>query len=93
MMATAELYRYDHAPLQDGDQMDQPAFHALYEASGPQFRAELIGGTVHLMTPVSDEHSAPHTVIVLWLGEFGMAAPGTVVRIDPTVILGPRSEP
>jgi hypothetical protein len=39
-------------PLEAGDRLDQRAFHERYERMGPGVRAELIGGEVHMPSPV-----------------------------------------
>jgi hypothetical protein len=36
-------------PLENGDRLDQPTFHARYERMPEDFRAELIGGIVPLV--------------------------------------------
>ncbi len=42
--------------LIEGQRLDQPTFHALYEAMPPGTRAELIDGVVYMPSPVSDAH-------------------------------------
>ena len=39
-------------PLVEGQRLDQPTFHALYEAMPPGTRAELINGVVYMPSPV-----------------------------------------
>ena len=43
-------------PLVAGQRLDQPTFHERYEAMPPETRAELIGGVVHMPSPLSDDH-------------------------------------
>ena len=38
--------------LVEGQRLDQPTFHALYEAMPPGTRAELIDGVVYMPSPV-----------------------------------------
>jgi hypothetical protein len=38
--------------LMEGQDLDQPTFHALYEAMPPGTRAELIDGVVYMPSPV-----------------------------------------
>jgi hypothetical protein len=42
--------------LVEGQRLDQPTFHALYEAMPPGTRAELIDGVVYLPSPVGLDH-------------------------------------
>ena len=42
--------------LVEGQRLDQPTFHALYEAMPPGTRAELINGVVFMPNPVGLEH-------------------------------------
>src|SRR5271157_5735087 len=43
--------------LIEGQRLDQPAFHALYEATPPGTRVELVGGVVYMPSPVGREHA------------------------------------
>lgn len=80
--------------LRDGDAMDQPVFHALYEASPPDLRAELIGGIVRIMpSPVTDDHSVIHAHLVVWLGVFSGTTIALRAQATPSLVLGSRSEP
>ena len=38
--------------LVEGQRLDQPTFHALYEAMPPGTRAELIDGVVYMPSPL-----------------------------------------
>jgi hypothetical protein len=38
-------------PLENGDHLDQPTFHARYQAMPEHCRAELIGGIVYMPSP------------------------------------------
>ena len=80
-------------PLREGERMDQPTFHALYLGSPPDFRAELIGGVVHVMSPVSQDHSGASFTLAWWLGAYRLSTPGVFGRSEGTVILGEQSEP
>ena len=55
------------APLRNGDVLDQPTFHARYLATRAGVRAELIGGVVHVPSPVTNWHSIYHYAVVGWL--------------------------
>jgi hypothetical protein len=80
-------------PLQNGDQLDQPTFHARYEAMPEDCRAELIGGIVYMASPQKLPHSTAHVRVSHWLGEYAEATPGTEALLNNTQILGPDSEP
>jgi Uma2 family endonuclease len=79
--------------LEPGDHLDQPTFHARYEASPAHVRAELIEGNVYMPSPVKLPHSDAHGETLHWLFTFRDATQGTRVCVTPTVVLGPRSEP
>ena len=80
-------------PLEAGDRLDQPTFHARYQRMPPGFRAELIGGIVYVPSPVRLRHGRPYTNAILWLGRFEELTPGVEVSADLTTILGNDSEP
>ena len=82
----------DH-PLEAGDRLDQKTFHARYERMPPGFRAELIGGVVHVPSPVRLRHGRPFTNVIHWLGIYENATPGVEGVADVTAILGDDSEP
>jgi Uma2 family endonuclease len=93
-MATAKPPRSKYLPpLENGDRLDQKTFHARYEAMPEDFRAELIGGIVHLPSPQKIPHSETQLLVVRWLDEYAEATPGTVPLLNNTQILGPDSEP
>ncbi len=81
------------APFEDGDVLDQPTFHKLYEAAPEGFRAELIGGIVHLPSPVSMRHGKPHSVLGTWLECYSSGTDGTEAFIDISAIMSGDSEP
>src|SRR5207245_2120719 len=80
-------------PLEAGDHLDQPTFHERYLAMPPNVKAELIGGIVHMPSPLKLPHSGCHADVVTWLGVYKASTPGTDVRDNATTILGPESEP
>lgn len=80
--------------LENGSRMDQRTFHALYLKSPEGFKAELIGGTVYVMSsPVSPLHGRSHFRVGYWLGLYSDATPGTDVLDNTTSVLGSESEP
>lgn len=79
--------------LHPGDCLDQPTFHARYEAMPEDTRAELIGGVVYMPSPLSLSHGSHHAWLITWLGNYFIATPGTNVVDNATTILGKDSEP
>jgi Uma2 family endonuclease len=87
--------KMDTAPkiLVEGQRLDQPTFHALYEAMPPGTRAELIDGVVFMPSPVGDAHGRDHVPVIVWLGYYAERTPGLEVLACATTILGWKSEP
>ena len=80
--------------LENGSSMDQPTFHALYERTPEGFKAELIGGTVYVMSsPVSLDHGKNHSRLVRWLCTYADETAGTEIGDNTTSVLGDESEP
>jgi len=79
-------------PLENGDRLDQKTFHARYSAMPKHVRAELIGGIVHMPSPLKPRHGAMHMRVNHWLVEYKDATPGTEVYDNTTAILGEESE-
>src|SRR5205809_7096269 len=65
--------------LENGSTMDQKTFHALYLKTPEGFKAELIGGTVYVMSsPVSLLHGKPHARVVYWLALYSDRTSGSM---------------
>jgi Uma2 family endonuclease len=79
--------------LVEGQRLDQPTFHALYEAMPPGTRAELIDGVVCMPSPVGMAHGVAHVPILVWLAYYKEKTPGVQVLDNATTILGWKSEP
>jgi Uma2 family endonuclease len=79
--------------LVEGQHLDQPTFHALYEAMPPGTRAELIDGVVHLPSPVGLRHGSAQVPVILWLDYYAEKTPGVQALSSVTTILGKKSEP
>ena len=79
--------------LFEGNKLDQPTFHRLYEQTPQGFKAELIGGIVHVASPVGIAHNDPHVLVIAWLSNYAVAKPNTHVLDNATVILDDQSEP
>ncbi len=80
-------------PLIEGQRLDQPTFHARYEAMPPGTRAELINGVVYMPSPVRLEHGRAHGPAYGWLDYYSENTPGIETLIDTSTILSFRSEP
>jgi len=78
--------------LVEGERLDQPTFHALYEAMPPGTRAELIDGVVYLPSPVGRSHGRAQVPAIVWLGCYAENTPGVEVLDNATTILGWKSE-
>ncbi len=62
--------------LVEGQRLDQPTFHALYEAMPPGTRAELINGVVFMPSPVGHAHGRAHAPVIVWLHYYAEHTPG-----------------
>jgi Uma2 family endonuclease len=79
--------------LVEGQRLDQPTFHALYEAMPPGTRAELINGVVLMPSPVGPAHGRAHIPTLVWLDYYGEATPGVEALDNTSTALGLKSEP
>jgi len=79
--------------LENGEQLTQVEFHRRYAVCTDDFKAELIGGIVHMPSPLRRPHAAHHAELsgALWL--YKAATPGLEVLDNATTILGGSSEP
>jgi Uma2 family endonuclease len=78
--------------LIDGQRLDQPTFHALYEAMAPGTRAELIKGVVRKPIPVEIEHSLAHVPALVWLSYYQENTTGVEALDNASTALGLKSE-
>ncbi len=78
--------------LEPGDHLDQPTFHARYQAMPEEEKIELIGGVVYMPAALRTPHGRYHALLMNWLGDYWVATPGTDLFDNATVILGPESE-
>jgi Uma2 family endonuclease len=79
--------------LHSGDRMTREEFHRIYEKMPEDFKAELIGGTVYVASPLKDKHGSAHVDWAALLGIYKAATPGVGAGDSSTVILGGDSEP
>src|SRR4051794_15914228 len=82
-----------YLPLEPGDHLDQPTFHSRYRAMPSHIRAELIGGVVHMPSPVRRPHGKFHVKLLRWLDTYTDDTPRTEALDNTTSILGNDSEP
>src|SRR5271168_467824 len=79
--------------LVEGQRLDQPTFHALYEAMPAGTQAELIGGVVFMPGPVGRAHGKANVPVIVWLSYYAEKTPGVEVLDNASTILGWKSEP
>jgi Uma2 family endonuclease len=79
--------------LVEGERLDQPTFHALYEAMPAGARAELINGVVLMPSPVGPAHSRAHVPTLVWLSYYQEKTPGVEALDNAPTALGLKSEP
>src|SRR5262245_3419587 len=80
-------------PLRDGERLSQPEFHRRYEQYPEDVKFELIGGVVHMASPMRGPHGEHHIELSLVFGLYKAATPGVRAADNITTILGEKSEP
>jgi Uma2 family endonuclease len=80
-------------PLEDGQRLSRAEFERRYEAMSEHVKAELIQGVVYMASPVSLQHGIPDGRLILWLGNYATATPGTEFTANSTVRLDDENEP
>ena len=80
-------------PLVEGQRLDQPTFHMLYEAMPPGTRAELINGVVSMPSPVYSPHGRGQIAASGWLIPYLENTPGVDLLDNTSTVLSPQSEP
>lgn len=91
--ATHFLASEELPPLEPGDCLDQPTFHARYEAMPESFRAELVEGMVIVPSPLRINHGLVHSILMCWLVNYQSKTPGVVALDNATTILSEEDEP
>jgi Uma2 family endonuclease len=79
--------------LVDGQRLDQPTFHAVYQTMPPGTRAELINGVVLMPSPVGPPHGRANLIALMWIGFYQANTPGVEALVDTSTALGLKSEP
>jgi hypothetical protein len=80
-------------PLVAGAQLDRATFHRRCEAMPPGTRAELIGGVVHMPSPVGRAHARAAADVITWLNLYRRRTPGVEVLDHATIALDDAGEP
>jgi Uma2 family endonuclease len=88
-MSTAERTRPPKTlpPLVHGQHLDQPTFHQRYEAMPEGTWAELVGGVVHMPSPVRNEHRGHDDDVSYWYGHYKRFTKGLRSGKNSTVTL------
>ncbi len=79
--------------LVEGQRLDQPTFHSLYEAMPSGTRAELINGVVLMSSPLGPAHGRAHVPAIVWLSYYQENTPGVESLDNTSTALGLKSEP
>ena len=85
--------RSTRPPLFPGQRLKQAEFHRRYEAYPKDVKFELIGGVVHMPSPLRRTHGSYHLELngIFW--HYKRATPGVEALDNTTTILGEASEP
>src|SRR3954452_4384506 len=75
--------------LENGDRLSQPEFHRRYLAMPPGVKAELIGGVVHMPSPLRMPHALSSRKVAGVLAVYEADTPGVEGMDNATTILGP----
>jgi Uma2 family endonuclease len=80
--------------MENGDRMKADEFRRRYAAMPHVKKAELIGGEVHMPSPVTlEDHGEPHVEAATWVGTYKAYTRGTAAGDNATVMLDLDNEP
>ena len=79
-------------PLEAGQHLGRREFHALYQAMPPGIKCELIGGVVHMPSPVGNRHADDGFLAASWLGHYALRTPGVRGADNASTALDENSE-
>lgn len=80
--------------LENGDHLSREEFLLRWETCDEIKKAELLDGVVYMPAAVyHSQHSAPHALLMAWLGVYYFATPGIGLGDNGTVSLEERSLP
>ena len=82
----------DPLPLENGARLTRVEFERRYEAMPHLKKVELIEGVVFMPSPVRVSHSRTHSQIIIWLGAYHIATPGTDINDNVTIRLDADNE-
>lgn len=73
--------------------MTRQEFHEIYSQMPESVRAELIGGTVYVASPLKLPHGKSDPLLITLFTSYAGMTPGTEVCSDTTILLGDDAEP
>jgi Uma2 family endonuclease len=79
--------------LQNGDRMTRAEFHAAYEQTPEDFKAELIEGIVFVASPLRRNHGVHHVFLSALLSGYWSQTPGVEPGDNCSLLLSDDSEP
>ena len=80
-------------PLENGESLNATEFLRRYEAMPESTKAQLIQGTVFIMSPVSLDHGEPDNLLQMWLGVYAVSTPGVKSATNTTTKLSADDVP
>jgi hypothetical protein len=83
----------DDPLLFDGQRLDRGEFMRRYELTPPDFKAELIGGVVHVAGPIAVPHGRGLVDVSTWLGVYGAHTSGVKGLRNATTLMDELSVP
>jgi Uma2 family endonuclease len=79
--------------LENGDRLTRAEFERRYETMPHVKKAELVEGLVYMGSPVRVRaHGKPHGSVLMWIGTYSLATPGTLFADNATVRLDADNE-
>jgi Uma2 family endonuclease len=92
-VSTSVTQSFPSSVLRDGAQMTREDFHRAYEQTPDDFKAELIGGIVHVSSPLRIPHAKYSSFLIMLVGLYRAGTPGVECGDNATIILSDDSEP
>lgn len=92
-MATDLVELAEPLELHPGDRMTREEFHLIYEQMPEGFRAELVGGTVYVPSPLKRRHGIIHPFVNAVVAAYEGSTPGVECGDNTTILLGEDAEP
>jgi len=93
MEARTEIRVNPDAELHSGDRMSAEEFQRIYRLMPEDFKAELIGGTVYVASPVKRPHATTHPALMSVFFHYAGRTPGLETGDNGTIQLGEESQP